>query len=135
MRDQRIPAEQVQSTFDVVFNKKRMNGSELAERLMISYPTLYGWYKDRGLPLSVAFDSATVMTAWAVELLEEASRLRRLAEEMILTAEREEAAERLAKLGGSDTWRTRYADALTDLPPDDEIEREAAEYAEQAGEG
>lgn len=113
--DARLHPTEVEKLTKLVFAKDRLSGAEVADRIGVSYQTLYGWFKDRGVPLSAAYDTATVLTSWAIEILEAAMLLRAQADRVVLKSEREEAERRLALLSEAPSWRSRMADAL--LPP------------------
>lgn len=125
MSDARLHPADVQQITKVVFAKDRLSGAEVAERIGVSYQTLYGWFKDRGVPLSAAYDMSTILTSWAVEILELSMLLREKADQAVLKSEREEAERRLALLNESPSWRRRMADALV---PSEEVEAEMNDH-------
>ena len=53
----------------------------MARRLVVNPNTLWSWFHRRGLPVDKALGIANILSAWAMELLDYAQKLRELAEQ------------------------------------------------------
>lgn len=77
-----IPADRLRPIFDVLFNKRRFSGQEIAARLGYVPNTLYTQFRTFGVPAKRAVTIADLLTDWSRELLEISLTIRALAAEV-----------------------------------------------------
>lgn len=79
-----IEPEKLATFRDRIFGKDRFSGTDLARRIGIRHNSLYVEFKRTGIGVKRARQTAEVLTSWAVELLDMATRLNLLARELEL---------------------------------------------------
>lgn len=74
----RIPVDELEYERDLLLDKSKFSGGEIARFLGVNPSTVWSWFSKRGIPPHHAILTADILTQWAMELLEAAQRLRRV---------------------------------------------------------
>jgi hypothetical protein len=72
----RVYNDELQDVGDIIFNKTRFSGMEIARTLGINHNTLWSWFFRRGITPEHANNIADILNQWAIELLDASRRLR-----------------------------------------------------------
>ena len=79
----RIPPERAEPIGNILFDQIRWSNAALARRTLVSFSTMYRWFRDRGIHVDDARRVADVLDERAAMMLEQARALRRYSNDAV----------------------------------------------------